>query len=114
DDDAHHHAAGRERHVDDDDAGAGGDVTRSKPELETQIDHRDDLAAQVQDTLDVRRYLRHLGDVHHLDDLAYAEDRQPVFLVGEREGQILPGELRSRSDVRCVSVHALSYAATRF
>ena len=49
------------------------------------------------------RHLRHLGDVHHLDDLAHLEHGQAVFLVGEREGQILAGQSRGAGTAAVVS-----------
>ena len=89
--------------LDDDDARPLGVGLRRQPELEPQVDDRNHLAAQVDHALDVRRHLRHRGDVHQLDDLAHLEHRQAVLLAAEREGQVLAGRspFSCRGDRSC-------------
>ncbi|HEV8392639.1 MAG TPA: hypothetical protein VGQ37_00135 [Vicinamibacterales bacterium] len=90
----HHHAesarSAAERRLHDDDARPSGHG-RLETELEAEIDDGNHAAAQVDHPFDVGRHLRHLRNLHHLDDFAYPQDRQRVFLVAEREGQILAG-----------------------
>ena len=57
--------------------------------LRPQVDDRDDLAAEIDDALDVVRRPRHGRDLHVADDLADLEDLQAVFLGPESKAQVL-------------------------
>ena len=75
--------------LDDDDAGVLGFVGGFKGELRPQIDHGDDLPAQVDYTLHVAGRSGDGGNIHVPDDLADPLDRQPILLVPKIESEVL-------------------------
>ena len=74
---------------DDDDAGLVGLGRGLHGELGAQVDHDDDLPAEVDHALDVGGRAGQGGDVHPADDFADLEDFQAVLLLAQGEGEVL-------------------------
>ena len=71
--------------LDHHDATCTGVLGRRQAETAAQVDHRDDLAAQVDDAFDERGRPRHPGDRLQADDLVDAGDVDAVQLGADLE-----------------------------
>ena len=109
-------------HLDNDDARLFGVRNRFHPELQSKLDHRDDLSSKVDHTFDVFWRLWQRCDVDDADDLSNFEDLDAVFLVHETKREKLVfilvlalGELCSQSvvDVRGHEFVSLDVVLTR-
>src|SRR5207244_289663 len=68
---------------DDDDTGFRGRLLGFHPELQPQLDHRNDFASQVDNAANEVRRARNARDWQQADDLLYLEDFDPVLFSGQ-------------------------------
>src|ERR1039457_3762512 len=89
--------------LDDDDAGLLG-IFDLETETQPQVNHRNNLAAQIDDALDVFGHLGHGRDVCEPDDFAHFEDINPIGFALNGKREILAGDLLSvgRSLFQCL------------
>ena len=85
-----HDGGGRGANLDDDNAGAFAVALARELELGPEVENRNDFAPEIDDALDVLRHPGDRRDGTQADDLADAEDRQPVGLPAQLEGQVAP------------------------
>ena len=86
--DAHQYGGVARFHLGDDYAGSLGIFRGRNAEFEAQIDDGNHFAPQIDHSLDVRRRLRHRGDILNAHDFADLQNANSEFLAGKMEGQI--------------------------
>ena len=72
-------------HLDDHDAVVLAARLGRQFEPLAEVDHRDNLAAKVDDTLDLGRALGHAGEVHHAVDFLHPQDVDGALLAADLE-----------------------------
>src|SRR5579884_1764652 len=87
-------------HLHDHDAGALRVFDLRQSELQPQIDHGNNLAAEVDDAFQVNRRLRHGRDLLDAHDLSYFVDANAELLRTKAEGQVLACAVISEGGVR--------------
>ena len=85
--------------ADDDDAGLCGHFGLGHVEFPSQVDDRNDLAAQVDDATDIGRHLRHGRDGNIADDLAHLQHLHAVGLALQGEREVFAGKAAVQRDV---------------
>src|SRR5581483_903510 len=81
--------AGWKADLDDDNAGGVRGFRGSEAKADVEIHHRNQFSAKIDDALETGGRLRNGCDVHQPDDFADLENRQPIGLLSQAEGEIL-------------------------